>query len=196
MNNSTQASRLDLFAPLSGVVVAIESVPDPVFAQKMVGDGISIDPISNQLLAPVAGKVTQLHSSRHAITITTPAGVEVLIHIGLDTVMLRGDGFVAKVAEGAEVKVGQPLIEFDADFVARKALSLLTQIVITTGDKVVKYIPTIKKAVVAGQDIVMSLDLAGATVVGNAVAAEAAIQSARALASPIIAMTVVLIAVY
>jgi phosphocarrier protein FPr len=185
MNNSTQASRLDLFAPLSGVVVAIESVPDPVFAQKMVGDGISVDPISNHLLAPIAGKVTQLHSSRHAITITTPAGVEVLIHIGLDTVMMRGEGFTAKVAEGAEVKVGQPLIEFDADLVARKALSLLTQMVITTGDKVVKYTPTTKKTVVAGQDILLSLDLAGATLVGNASSvapqADAAIQSAAVI---------------
>ncbi|AZN37333.1 phosphoenolpyruvate--protein phosphotransferase [Iodobacter ciconiae] len=177
MNNSTQASRLDLFAPLSGVVVAIESVPDPVFAQKMVGDGVSIDPISNLLLAPVAGKVTQLHSSKHAITITTPAGIEVLIHIGLDTVMLRGEGFTIKATEGSEVKVGQPLIEFNADLVARKALSLLTQIVITTGDKVVKYIPTTKKTVVAGQDVVLSLDLAGATVVGQVAAADTAIQS-------------------
>ncbi|SAL82970.1 multiphosphoryl transfer protein [Caballeronia terrestris] len=69
---------IDLMAPVSGVMVPLETVPDPVFAQRMVGDGVSIDPISNELLSPLAGKVTQLHSAGHAVTITDDNGLEVL----------------------------------------------------------------------------------------------------------------------
>ena len=77
-------------APLSGPLVPLADVPDPVFAQKIVGDGISIDPITAQLLAPCDGKVVQLHRAGHAVTIATDAGIEVLMHIGLDTVALKG----------------------------------------------------------------------------------------------------------
>ena len=97
---------LRIIAPLAGVLVPLERVPDPVFAQKMVGDGISLDPTSNELLAPVAGTVTQLHNAHHALTITTEQGIEVLVHIGLDTVTLRGDGFSPRVKMGDRVQVG------------------------------------------------------------------------------------------
>ncbi|MCB5196431.1 phosphoenolpyruvate--protein phosphotransferase [Deefgea salmonis] len=152
-------SQFVLLAPLSGVMVPLDTVPDPVFAQKMVGDGVSIDPTSNVLLAPIAGKVTQVHSAMHAITLVAANGIEVLIHIGLDTVMLKGQGFTAKVKEGDVVDAGQPLIEFDMDAVGRKALSLLTQMVITSGEKVARYIPS-TGLVVAGKDIALTLDLA------------------------------------
>jgi glucose-specific phosphotransferase system IIA component len=94
------ASDLRIIAPLAGILVPLDQVPDPVFAQKMVGDGISLDPVSDELLAPVSGTVTQLHNAHHALTITTPEGIEVLVHIGLDTVMLRGDGFSPQVRIG------------------------------------------------------------------------------------------------
>ncbi|KEI68438.1 NagF [Planktothrix agardhii NIVA-CYA 126/8] len=86
-----------LKAPLSGHILPIEQVPDPVFAQKMVGDGISIDPVSQVLIAPCDGEVIQLHPSYHAVTLKTPEGLEVLMHIGLDTVTLRGQGFSLKL---------------------------------------------------------------------------------------------------
>ena len=92
--SSLKPGSLKIVAPLGGILVPLDQVPDPVFAQKMVGDGISLDPISNELLAPVAGTVTQLHNAHHALTITTPEGIEVLVHIGLDTVMLRGEGSI------------------------------------------------------------------------------------------------------
>ncbi|WP_157670943.1 phosphoenolpyruvate--protein phosphotransferase [Chitinibacter sp. GC72] len=164
---SNPATRIELKAPLSGVMVPLEKVPDPVFAQKMVGDGISIDPTSNILLAPLTGKVTQLHSSKHAVTITAPSGIEVLMHIGLDTVMLKGHGFNAKVKEGDIVDVGQPLIEFDMDLVARKAVSLLTQIVITNSDQVAQFIPA-TGLVAAGEQTALTLQLAAGA--ANAVA--------------------------
>ncbi|MDR1296846.1 MAG: phosphoenolpyruvate--protein phosphotransferase [Deltaproteobacteria bacterium] len=132
---------LILQSPLSGPIVALEKVPDPTFAQKMVGDGVAVDPVSDVLLSPCHGRVTQLHSSHHALTVTTPQDVEVLMHIGLDTVALKGRGFAAKVAEGDVVKPGDPLIEFDLKFLARNAASLLTMIVVTNGDLVAEFRP-------------------------------------------------------
>ncbi|AOY00956.1 phosphoenolpyruvate--protein phosphotransferase [Jeongeupia sp. USM3] len=166
----TASHRLELLAPLSGLLVPIEQVPDPVFAQKMVGDGVSIDPTSNVLLSPVAGKITQLHSAMHAVTITTESGIEVLIHIGLDTVMLKGEGFKAQVREGDTVSAGQALIEFDGDTVSRKARSLLTQMVITNSDRVARFVPA-SGFVRAGQTVALTLELAGAPAAATAAAA-------------------------
>src|SRR4051812_29253479 len=135
------SSDLRIIAPLAGILVPLERVPDPVFAQRMVGDGISLDPTSDVLLAPVAGTVTQLHDAHHALTITTDGGVEVLVHVGLDTVKLRGEGFSPRVKLGDRVEVGQPVLGFDADLVARRARSLLTEIVIANPDKVARMTP-------------------------------------------------------
>jgi len=112
------------------VLVPIEQVPDPVFAGRMVGDGISIDPLENTLVAPCDGEVVHLHPSLHALTIRSPEGLEVLTHIGLDTVRMRGEGFTVQVKVGDQVKAGDPLIVFDLDMVATQAKSLLTQMVI------------------------------------------------------------------
>ncbi|WP_437337880.1 phosphoenolpyruvate--protein phosphotransferase [Sorangium sp. So ce394] len=125
---------LTLLAPLSGPIVPIESVPDAVFADKIVGDGISIDPISQTLLAPCDATVTQLHAARHAITLSAAGGVEIMIHVGIDTVGLKGEGFTARVSQGDRVSAGQALLEFDADLLLRKAPSLLTQIVVLSGE--------------------------------------------------------------
>lgn len=157
MAASTAVSvHLDLLAPLSGVLVPLESVPDPVFADRLVGDGISIDPTSAELLAPVAGTVTQLHRAHHAVAITSDSGVEILLHIGLDTVELKGEGFTAKVALGDRVRAGQVLIVFDPVLLGRRARSLLTQMVIPDGARV----GSMQRAtglVVAGQDLVLHL---------------------------------------
>ncbi|WP_437490297.1 phosphoenolpyruvate--protein phosphotransferase [Sorangium sp. So ce1014] len=125
---------LTLLAPLSGPIVPIESVPDAVFADKIVGDGISIDPTSQTLLAPCDATVTQLHAARHAITLSAAGGVEIMIHVGIDTVGLKGEGFRARVSQGDRVSAGQALIEFDADHLLRNAPSLLTQIIVLSGE--------------------------------------------------------------
>lgn len=125
------SEQLILKAPVSGATVAIEDVPDPVFASKMVGDGLSIDPISPFLLAPCSGKVLQIHPSCHALTIKSPKGPEILMHVGLDTVGLKGEGFKPLVSQGDEVVAGDRLLEFDADLIACKSRSLLTEILVT-----------------------------------------------------------------
>jgi len=112
-------------------MVPIEDVPDPVFARKMVGDGFSVDPLEGRLTSPVPGEVVDLQPSRHAITVRSAEGLEILMHIGLDTVRLGGDGFRAHVSEGQRVGAGDLLIDFDLDDVGRKAKSLLTQVVVT-----------------------------------------------------------------
>ena len=155
---STQKT-LRLTAPLSGYLLAIESVPDPVFAQKMVGDGISIDPTTSVLVAPCDGEVVQLHPSQHAVTLKTPEGIEILMHIGLDTVELRGEGFTPRVHLGDQVTTGTPLIEFDMDYVALHAKSLLTQVVITNSERVGEFVYQ-AGLVEAGQDIFLELVLA------------------------------------
>ncbi|MFZ1412936.1 MAG: phosphoenolpyruvate--protein phosphotransferase [Micropruina sp.] len=144
---------ITLMAPLTGVLVPIEQVPDPVFAEKMVGEGISIDPLSNLLVAPCDGEITLIHPSQHAVTVRHESGLEVLLHIGLDTVAMRGSGFSPKVTLGAQVKTGDALIEFDLDKIATTAKSLLTQMVISNSDRLASF--TVKSGLVtAGTDAV------------------------------------------
>lgn len=158
----TDPVSISLMAPLSGVLVPLEKVPDPVFAKKMVGDGFSVDPIGDLLVAPIAGEVIDLQPSHHAVSIRSAEGLEVLIHIGLDTVRLGGDGFTPQVTEGAMVAVGDPLIRVDLDEVGRKAKSLLTQVVVTNMD-IVSAIKANSGVVVGGQDLAASVELAGAS---------------------------------
>nr|WP_298138037.1 phosphoenolpyruvate--protein phosphotransferase [uncultured Pseudomonas sp.] len=148
---------LELLAPLSGLLVPLEAVPDPVFAGKLVGDGISIDPTSQTLCAPMAGVVGQLQASGHALSLIGEAGVEVLMHIGLDTVQLQGAGFRCLVQSGEQVAAGQPLIEFDADAIAQSARSLLTQMLVVNGEKVSAY--TAKTGLIECGQPVLSLTL-------------------------------------
>ncbi|NHU86205.1 phosphoenolpyruvate--protein phosphotransferase [Kocuria sp. JC486] len=160
MSDPTTATRIDFIAPLTGVLVPIEEVPDPVFAQKMMGEGFSIDPLAGQLVAPVAGEVVDVQQSGHAVTVRSEDGLDVLMHIGLDTVALQGQGFTPLVEQGQRVTVGQPLIDFELDFLATRAKSLLTQIVIANSDRVDSLSPK-SGLVKAGQDVAAEVVLAG-----------------------------------
>lgn len=153
-----KANTLVLVAPLSGTVLPLSQVPDPVFAEKMLGDGIAINPAGNILMAPYDGVVTQLHNTAHALTLTTPEGVEILMHIGLDTVLLKGQGFSALVHQGAHVRAGDQLISFDLDFVTANAPSPLTMMIVTNGDLVKAYHPAYGD-VLAGKSPVLELEL-------------------------------------
>ncbi len=130
----TPSNPLELLAPLSGVLLALDSVPDPVFSSRLIGDGLCIDPTSQTLCAPLAGVISNIQDSGHAVSITNDHGVQVLLHIGLDTVNLAGKGFTRLVQEGQQVEAGQALIEFDADYVALHARSLLTLMLVVSGE--------------------------------------------------------------
>ena len=118
-------------APIKGRVMDISEVPDVVFSQKMVGDGMAIEPIEGRVTAPIEGIVLQVLETKHAIALKSKEGVELLIHIGIDTVNMRGEGFDVKVTAGDKVKVGDLLIVFDIEKVKDKAKSTITPIVIT-----------------------------------------------------------------
>jgi phosphoenolpyruvate-protein phosphotransferase len=127
-------STIRILAPLDGWCDALDAVPDPVFAGRMLGDGLAIDPTGAVVLAPCAGEILTLPASAHAVSIRAADGVDVLVHVGIDTVTLSGRGFDARVRPGARVRAGDELIRFDLDVVARGAKSLMTPVLVTPMD--------------------------------------------------------------
>jgi phosphoenolpyruvate-protein phosphotransferase len=123
---------------MDGWCTSLDEVPDEVFAGRMLGDGLAIDPTSGVVLAPCDGEIVTLPNSAHAVSIRGAQNVEVLIHVGIDTVQLAGRGFDARVKPGSRVRSGDELIRFDLDLVARAAKSLITPIVVTLDGAVVK----------------------------------------------------------
>jgi multiphosphoryl transfer protein len=123
-----------ILAPFDGWCDTLDAVPDPVFAGRMLGDGLAVDPTGGVLLAPCGGEITTLPATAHAVSIRAAEGVDVLVHIGIDTVSLGGRGFEARVRPGTIVRAGDELIRFDLDIVARGAKSLMTPILVTSMD--------------------------------------------------------------
>lgn len=121
-------------APLTGEVTSLSEVPDQVFSEKMMGDGIAIKPSQGEVRAPFNGKVQMIFPTKHAIGLVSDSGLELLIHIGLDTVKLNGEGFTLHVEEGQEVKQGDLLINFDLDYIRNHAKSDITPIIVTQGN--------------------------------------------------------------
>ena len=174
---------VSLRAPLSGVVWPLERIPDPVFAQKMVGDGASIDPTDAVLVAPCDGDVLALHPAGHAVTLRTAEGAEILLHIGIDTVALKGEGFHPMVSAGETVRVGAPLISFDLDYLATHAKSLLTQVVITNGHGLTNW-ERATGQVVAGKDLLFSVNFVSPEKGGATEAAETITSDAIVIPNP------------
>ena len=125
-------------APMDGWCTSLDEVPDEVFAGRMLGDGLAIDPTGGIVFAPCDGEIVTLPNSAHAVSIRGARNVEVLIHIGIDTVQLAGRGFDACVKPGSRVRIGDELIRFDLDLVARAAKSLITPIVVTSDGAVLQ----------------------------------------------------------
>jgi PTS system glucose-specific IIA component len=146
-----------ILAPLTGVMVPLSEVPDPVFAQQVVGDGVAIDPTEGVLVSPVDGKVTHLFPTHHAIALTSDNGLEILLHIGIDTVKLNGEGFTPFVSVGDQVKAGDKLIEFQLDTIRQAGCATVTPVVITNGDVVAEKQVIAPPNVHAGQEPVMNV---------------------------------------
>lgn len=123
-----------LLAPVSGDVVAIDQVPDDAFASKAVGDGLAIKPTGKTVVAPIAGAVVKIFNTNHAFCMETENGVEIVVHMGLDTVALAGKGFTRLVEEGATVTAGQPVLEMDLDYLNANARSMISPVVISNSD--------------------------------------------------------------
>ncbi len=119
-----------VYAPVDGQVVALESVDDDVFSQKMVGDGVAVIPMSNRFRAPIDGVVSKIFSTNHAYSIKSEKDLEVMVHIGLETVALNGQGFTRIANEGDEVKAGDIIIEADISYIREHAKDIITPVII------------------------------------------------------------------
>ncbi|QCI15760.1 PTS glucose transporter subunit IIA [Buchnera aphidicola] len=150
------SKKIEIIAPLSGEIINIEDVPDVVFSNKIVGDGIAIKPSGNQILAPVNGTIGKIFESMHAFSIISEDNVELFVHFGIDTVQLKGKGFKKNVDNNEKVKIGDKIITLDLDLLIKKAKSILTPVVISNMEKFKK----IKKSsgtIVAGKTVIISL---------------------------------------
>ncbi|MCP3031035.1 PTS glucose transporter subunit IIA [Halobacillus sp. A1] len=147
-----------IVAPVSGKVVSLDEVPDPVFSQRMMGDGVAIEPTNGEVVSPVDGEIVQLFPTNHAVGIKTKSGVEVLVHIGLETVAMEGEGFEGHITTGDQVKAGDKLVTFDTALVEEKAKSTITPIVITNYDDIVEsFEPTYSETANAGETHIIKL---------------------------------------
>ncbi|WP_316569891.1 PTS glucose transporter subunit IIA [Neobacillus sp. YIM B06451] len=123
-----------LVAPLTGMATVLDNVDDPVFSQKMMGDGLAVEPTEGVVVSPVEGEIIQVFPTKHAVGIKAANGAEILLHIGLETVSMKGEGFTAHVREGDKVSAGDKLVTFDMAIVTEKAKSTVTPLVITNSD--------------------------------------------------------------
>ncbi|MBM7836037.1 PTS glucose transporter subunit IIA [Clostridium sardiniense] len=146
---------LNFVAPVSGKAVDLSEVPDPVFAQKMAGDGLGIDSTGDIIVAPCDGELTLVFKTKHAFAMTLDNGIEVLVHIGIETVSLNGEGFEQLAEQGTRVKAGTPIIKIDREFIKNKGLSLVTPVLITNPDTVKSLDVKTGMDVVAGETVVL-----------------------------------------
>ena len=149
---------IKLKAPVSGTVIPLEDVPDPAFAGAMVGDGAAVEPTSDVVLAPCDATVAVLFSTGHAIALETPQGLELLIHIGIETVNMKGEGFEKLVAQGDTVKAGTPLIRFDKAAIAAAGNPTVTPVLITNTEKI-KSMKIAEGEVKAGETDLLEVEL-------------------------------------
>ncbi|MBC2580226.1 PTS glucose transporter subunit IIA [Clostridium sp. DJ247] len=146
----------DIVAPVSGKVIDLSEVPDEIFAQKIAGDGVAIKPSGDIIVAPVEGTIYLIMESNHAFAITLDNEIELLVHIGIDTVQLDGKGFERLIEPGAKVKVGTPIMKIDTEAINEAGYSLITPVLIANPDmlKAIDYTTDIE--VNAGETKVIS----------------------------------------
>ncbi|MGG4609372.1 PTS glucose transporter subunit IIA [Providencia sp. Me31A] len=154
--DKSSSGSIEIIAPLSGEIVNIEDVPDVVFAEKIVGDGIAIKPAGNKIVAPVDGTIGKIFETNHAFSIESDDGIELFVHFGIDTVELKGEGFKRIAEEGQAVKKGDLIIEFDLALLEEKAKSVLTPVVISNMDEI-KELNKLTGAVTVGETVIMRI---------------------------------------
>lgn len=125
------APAVEVMCPVSGAAMDITEVSDQVFASKAMGDGIAIKPSEGILVAPISGTVEALFPTYHALAIKSDDGVGVMLHVGIDTVNMKGEGFTAFISQGDRVEVGQKLVEFDCDKIAAAGYENTTMVIVT-----------------------------------------------------------------
>lgn len=146
----------ELFAPLSGEIMQLSKVPDKVFASKMAGEGVAIDSIDDIVVAPADGHLALILNGNHAFCMKLDNGILIIVHIGIDTVELNGEGFKRLTQDGIRVKAGDPIIKIDRKKVLEKGYSLITPVLITNMDLVSEMNFTNLIKAEAGNDVIIS----------------------------------------
>ncbi|MGH3086752.1 MAG: PTS sugar transporter subunit IIA [Rubrobacteraceae bacterium] len=127
---------MEILAPISGTVVPLSDVPDEVFAEGMAGDGAAIIPSeSGEVLAPISGNLVKLFEGGHAFGIESDGGVELIVHIGLDTIEMRGEGFEKLAKQGERVEAGEPIVRFDLEKIRADGYDPITPVVVTNPEE-------------------------------------------------------------
>lgn len=144
----------EIKSPISGKVIELEKVNDPVFSSGAMGKGVAIEPLDNKVYAPVNGTIEFIADTKHAIGLLSEDGIEVLIHVGMDTVKMNGRGFNVKAAVNSKIKEGDLLLEFDRDIIEKEGYSLITPVVITNADNYEDKILCINEEVKNGMSII------------------------------------------
>lgn len=152
--NKKLISNTNLYSPLKGKVMELSQIKDAAFASGVLGKGVAIVPSEGKVVSPVDGTVTTIFPTLHAIGITSDEGVEILIHIGLDTVQLEGKGFKGMVKDGDKITKGQTLIEFDIDYITKEGYCLETPVLVTNADNYLDVISENKDNVNYGESII------------------------------------------
>ncbi|QHB33429.1 PTS N-acetyl glucosamine transporter subunit IIABC [Yersinia canariae] len=149
--NTAKTASLVLVSPITGDVVALEEVPDEAFASKAVGEGIAIRPTDKTVVSPANGTIVKIFNTDHAFCLETETGAEIVVHIGIDTVKLNGQGFARLVEEGATVVAGQPVLELDLAYLNANARSMISPVVVSNIDDYAGISVLAGSSVVAGQ---------------------------------------------
>ncbi|SHI15897.1 PTS glucose transporter subunit IIA [Ferrimonas marina] len=135
-NRDLPAEGVEILAPVSGELVPLEQVPDVVFSEKIIGDGVAINPQGDTVVAPIDGTIGRLFDANHAFSLESPLGLELFVHFGIDTVELGGAGFKRLAEEGQQVRAGDPIFQFDLPYLQEHARSVLTPVIIANMEDV------------------------------------------------------------
>lgn len=145
---------ITLAAPLKGKAVSLSEVNDPTFSENMLGKGAAIIPAEGKIYAPADGEISLVFDTLHAVSMTTTEGIELLIHVGLDTVMLKGEGFTSHVATGDKVKKGDLLLSVDLDALKSAGYDIITPMVVCNTDSYADVVPAASGDISVGDDFV------------------------------------------
>ncbi|WP_416297039.1 PTS system trehalose-specific EIIBC component [Paenibacillus illinoisensis] len=152
---------LEVMAPLTGKAVPLEQVPDPAFAEKQMGEGVAIEPSGNRVVAPFDAQVAHVIKSKHAVILEHASGLQILIHVGINTVSLKGEGFNMHVEAGEHVRAGQTLLEFDRNVIEAAGHPLITPIIIPDGQDMVDRVEVTTGEVSSNRNGILTVHLKG-----------------------------------